>query len=339
MVSKKRTNCIVGNRRTFMRNPKRLISVLIVLCLLSLATSVFAQGQKDQKVTGEEPIRIIFVTPMTAHPVWLGAKYGMDAAVEEFGFDGTWIGADDHSLGKTMEALETAIAEKPDGIICDPFAPSAFTAILQRAKDAGIVVATVCVDAEDTSQRVSFIGTDKIACGMEEAAALHQKVGDDLRIGVMMSNLDAQDQILQVDGLKKYLKDQNLTDAKIVAIQDNDADSVRTIEVLTAMLIAHPEINAIFGTEGAGPASYGTVLKELNLTKEVTAIGMDDVETNLAPVREGTIYGVMAQDFYKMGYLASKNIIEYMKGNEVPDIVDSGVTLVTLENIDTYKNQ
>ncbi len=293
----------------------------------------------SQKAADEKPVRIIFVTPMTAHPVWLGAKYGMDAAIEEFGFDGRWIGADDHGLEKTLEALETAIAERPDGIIVDPFAPSAFTEALKRAKEAGIVVTCVCCDAEDPSQRISFIGTDKIACGMAEAAALHEKVGEELKIGVIMSNLDAQDQILQVEGLKKYLAEKNLDKAEIVDVQDNDADAVKTIEVLTAMLTANPQINAIFGTEGAGPASYGIVLKEMGLTEKVMAIGMDDVETNLAPVKEGTIYGVMAQDFYKMGYLGAKNIIEHLNGNSVPDIVDSGVTLVTKENIDTYKNK
>lgn len=318
---------------------KKSLIILLAVCFLCTAMSVSAQGQKNTQSAQDEPVRIIFVTPMTAHPVWLGAKNGMDAAIAELGFDGTWIGADDHSLEKTMEALETAIAERPDGIIVDPFSPSAFTPILKRAQEAGIVVACVCVDAEDPKQRISFIGTDKIACGMEEAAALHKKVGDDLRIGVMMSNLDAQDQILQVDGLRKYIKDNNLQNAKIVTIQDNDADSVKTIEVLTSMLIAHPEINAIFGTEGAGPASYGIVLKEMGLTKKVIAIGMDDVETNLAPVRDGSIYGVMAQDFYKMGYLASKNIIAHLKGEAVPSVVDSGVSLVTLENINTYKNK
>jgi ribose transport system substrate-binding protein len=197
-------------------------------------------------------------------------------------------------------------------------------------------VACVCCDAEDPTQRISFIGTDKTACGLAEAKALHEKVGDEMKIGVFMGSLDAQDQILQVEGLKQYIAENNLTEAEIIDTQAS-ADAVKTIEVLTAMLTAHPEINCIFGTEGAGPASYGTVLKEMGLTEKVVAIGMDDVETNLAPVREGTIYGVMAQDFYKMGNLAAKYIVDYLNGEEVPDIVDSGVTLVTLENIDTYK--
>ena len=316
---------------------KQVMVVLLIAVLIGTSSMLFAAGQKSTEAAGPEPTRIIFVTPMTAHPVWLGAKNGMDAAATEFGFEGAWIGADDHGLEKTLEALETAIAEKPDGIIVNPFAPNAFTPALQRANDAGIVVACVCTDSENPDHRISFIGTDKLSCGMAQAAALHAKVGDEMKIGVMMSNLDAQDQILQVDGLRKYLKENNLTKSEIVTIQDNDADTVKTIEVLTSMLISHPEINAIFGTEGAGPPSYGIVLEELGLTEKVTAIGMDDVEPNLAPVRKGSLYGVMAQDFYQMGYLGSKYIVEFLDGKEVPDVVDSGVKLVTLDNIDTYK--
>jgi ABC-type sugar transport system substrate-binding protein len=63
------------------------------------------------------------------------------------------------------------------------------------------------------------------------------------------------------------------------------------------------------------------------------------VEQNLAPVKDGTIYGVMAQDFYTMGYLASKYIVQSLNGQSVPSITDSGSTLVTLANIDTYKKK
>ena len=53
-------------------------------------------------------------------------------------------------------------------------------------------------------------------------------------------------------------------------------------------------------------------------------------------VRKGDIYGTTAQDFWGMGYLAGKYLYMNAHGMDVSSSTDTGVILVTKENIDTY---
>lgn len=319
---------------------KNRVIIVIALAMFVMGGMVFAGGQKESKVGGsgqDEELRVLFVSPMVGHPVWLGAKEGMDAAAEEFGFEGVWMGADDHSVEKTVEALENAIAELPDGIVTCPFAPQAFTTTLNKAKEAGIPVTVVAVDTEFEDQRVSFIGTNSWEAGTKQAEALHKAVGDNMKIGVIMSNLDSQNQVIQVDALKAYIED--IPGAEIVDMQENRGDMMKAMEVFSAMIDAYPEMNALFGTEGGGAPGFAKVLEERGLGDAITVISMDDTEQNLAVVEEGKIYGIMAQNFFKMGYLGAQYAWKAAQGIDVPEEVDSGVTLVTQENVDTYKDE
>ena len=63
---------------------------------------------------------------------------------------------------------------------------------------------------------------------------------------------------------------------------------------------------------------------------------MDDLDESLACVREGTITGVVAQNFYGAGYVPIAQAVALVNGEEVPDFTDSGVALVTPDNLDTY---
>ena len=141
--------------------------------------------------------------------------------------------------------------------------------------------------------------------------------------------------VIQVEALKEFLK--TIPGSEIVDMQEDRGDQVKAMEVFTAMIKAHPEMNALFGTEGGGAPGFAKVLEELKVQDKITVISMDDTEQNLAVVKEGKIYGIMAQNFFKMGYLGAQYAADAAKGKEVPSDVDSGVTLVTKENVDTYK--
>jgi ribose transport system substrate-binding protein len=51
-------------------------------------------------------------------------------------------------------------------------------------------------------------------------------------------------------------------------------------------------------------------------------------------LRDGHIDGLVLQDPMKMGYLGVKTIVAHLHGGKVDKRIDTGVTLVTRENID-----
>ena len=284
-----------------------------------------------------EQLKITFVAPKVNDPFWLIVKQGYEDAAEEFGFAAEWTGADDHSVDKTVEALENTIVQKPDGIVTCPFTPSAFTNALQKANDAGITVGLVTVDAESEDLRIAYAGTDSVEAGQLGAQKIAEALGEgtEVKLGVLMSNIDSENQVIQVQAAEDWFKDNNIS-YEIVDKQADDADSAKALEVTTSMLQAHPEINAILSVEAGGTPGVGKAIDELGLSGKIVAICSDATDVNMETIEAGRITGVIAQSPYKMGYYAAKYVFDSLNGEEVPSTTNTGSSFVGIDEIATY---
>lgn len=275
--------------------------------------------------------RIVFVSPQTDFPVWLQAKDGFDAAAEEFGFYGIWTGGGNCDINDMLREIDIAVAEEADAIITCPLNPNNFTSKFDEIMALGIPLVTINVDAALENQRTAYVGSDFREMGFKQADALYKKINGPMRIGIIMSNLDTRNQMIMVSSLRSYIS--TIPNAEIVAIDEDWSDPVIGIAVLSKMLSEHPEINAIFGTEGGGVSGFGKVVRDKELQDELTIIGVDIIQDNLDAIKSKSIYGVLSQDYYAMGYLAGKYAYENSMGLDVPSYSFTNTELVTLENV------
>ena len=289
----------------------------------------------EEQVDTDEQLEFMFCAPKTDDPIWLVAKEGFDAAAQDFGFEGIWTGCIDHTVEGTVQALEATIASQPDGIVACPIAPPAFTNTLQKAVDNDIPLISLILKPESNDLRTAWIGADFTKAGLTSIKEIHETLGtDEIKLGVLVSNMDVDIQIEQYDAAVDYMED--LEGAEMVEILVDLADPIESNRLVTDLLSAHPEVNALQSTESGGTPGVGLALKDLGLTDKVVAVCSDDTDINLDTLREGSIHGVTAQDFWGMGYLAGKFLYMNAHGMEIPDEYDTGVILVTQENIDTY---
>ena len=77
----------------------------------------------------------------------------------------------------------------------------------------------------------------------------------------------------------------------------------------------------------------------MGILDQMTILAIDDIQETIDMVREGAIWGTLAQNFTRMGYESAGMIMDHMEGKPVPSKVDSGLTLVTRENCDTYHEE
>ena len=66
---------------------------------------------------------------------------------------------------------------------------------------------------------------------------------------------------------------------------------------------------------------------------EVKFVGFDGGDQNVQGLKKGDIHGLVIQDPFRMGYLGVKTMIEYLQGMKVEKRIDTGATLVTLDNL------
>ena len=314
---------------------KRIIFLLVFFCLIGSAF-VFAGGEKEQgSGDAEKQPAITFVTPLIGHPVWLDAKRGYEDAAEEFGFKTAWVGPQGIDMDAMVQQIEIALAEGVDGIISCPLNPSAFAAVYEKAAEQGVLITNTAVDTPEDI-RLAFVGTDAYNMGKSGAEALGKKMNGKGKIAVMQGSMDAGNQNEGFNAFSETLSE-NFPDMEIVVRESDDSDMMKALDKFNAIFESYPEVNAIYCLEAsAGPAA-AKVLLERDLVGEVTVLAVDDMEDTLQYIRDGVIWATATQNFYKMGYLGAKYIIDKMNGKDVPSITDSGTIIVTLDNIDTYK--
>jgi ribose transport system substrate-binding protein len=121
--------------------------------------------------------------------------------------------------------------------------------------------------------------------------------------------------------------------------EPNNSDMVIAMQKMEAVFKAYPEINLVIGVAGeVGPAA-AKVVSEMGLRDKITIIAIDDVAETVDWLKKGVIYGIMAQNFYKMGNYGVELLVDYLKDGKEPDNYsnDSGSIFVTMDNFDSYK--
>jgi ribose transport system substrate-binding protein len=74
-------------------------------------------------------------------------------------------------------------------------------------------------------------------------------------------------------------------------------------------------------------------LRQSNLAGKVRFVGFDTSPPLVEALRKGDIDALVAQDPVKMGYLGVKTCVEHIKGKAVETTVDTGVRLITRDNL------
>jgi ABC-type sugar transport system substrate-binding protein len=309
---------------------KKLFWILVAIAALGLVvgSSAFAAPKK---------LNLVFVTPLIAHPVWDVARAGFEAAAKDLGFNGQYVGPQGIDPAEMVNQIELAIASKVDGIITMPIAPTAMRPVIKKAAQAKIPV--VFVGAEDPeSTALAFIGTNEAELGKQGGNAIKARFGSKpLRAIVLQSTMDASFAIKARDGYLAALKD--YPNFKMVTNEACNSDMQIAMQKFEAAFKAYPEINLVIGVCGeAGPAA-AKVIKENKLQNKITVVAIDDVAETMDLIKNGSIWGTEAQNFYKMGNLGAKILVDYITKGIKPASFknDSGSIFVTKDNMETYK--
>lgn len=312
---------------------KAICLILAILMLFGLT----ACGAKEEAAAEKETVHIKFLSLIIGHPVYTRIEDAFKQAAAEYGFEVSFAGVPNAEIDKTIELVETAIAEGCDGIVMDGSGTASLIPVLTKAKEKGLAVGTYFIDVPDETLRCSFVLSDSENIGYNAAKALHEQLGGaDMKMACISGSLDAVDELAQRQGVEKYCSE-NPGCELVVTVTDN-WEAEKTESQFYNIISAYPEVNCIFGTNGVQATALAKGLADLGLdTKTMPTITMDDVDENLAALREGRLYGLMAQDFYAMGYLNGKYVFQTLMGEEgVPPTTQVPAYLVTLDNIDTY---
>lgn len=321
---------------------KRIMSVLLagLVAAGTFAGCQSAEKESVDKSGGEEggaKYNYTFVSPLVNHEYWMTVDEGIQAEAEATGVSVNTIGETKVDVDAMTKYIDSAIASKVDGIITMALSPSALGPAIDRAEDAGIPVILIDTDAPD-SKREAYVGTSNYDAGKEAGEAMIEATGGSAKIGIIRGSESQETDTDRIRGFEDAIAGE--AGMEIIDIQACDSDMLTATQKVQDMLRAYPEINAIFGSEGTGAVAAGKILVEQGREGEITVIGFDDTDECLDYIRQGVVYGTIAQKPNYMGKTAVDMLNQLSDGEELDEtVIDSGVTLVTAENVETYVTQ
>jgi ribose transport system substrate-binding protein len=139
-------------------------------------------------------------------------------------------------------------------------------------------------------------------------------------------------EIGRVGGFKDYIaKNSNL---KIVGTYYSQAQMATALNQTTDVLGANPDLKGIFGANEPTAVGMGRALVQAGKAGKVVGVGFDGNEDLQKFVKDGTLAAIAVQGSYQMGFLGVKTALDAIQGKKVPKFVNTGVVIVTKENIE-----
>jgi ribose transport system substrate-binding protein len=299
----------------------------------------FASGcSKKEEAAGEAParkLRFAIIPKALDIPVFNYARIGAERAAAEFGnVEIEWRAPDSADQLRQKEILESFITQRVDGIAISALNGDFLTATINRAIDAGIPVVTWDSDAPN-SKRLAFYGVDDLQSGriMGEQAI---KMLDGKGTVAIITSVGATNLQRRLDGIKAALA--NAPGIEIVQIYDIKEDTVRCAEIIATGTRRYPELSA-WPSVGGWPIFTRNALASVD-PATTKVISFDTVESGLDLLREGKVQVLLGQKYFGWGSESVKLLHGLKNGTPPPSVViDSGVDIVTRENVEEYAAQ
>jgi ribose transport system substrate-binding protein len=300
------------------------------------APAASAPGAPAAATAPEKP-EIAVIPKGLAHQFWLTVKAGADAAGAELNADIIWQGpAKETEIEKQISIIDDMITRGVDGIVMAACDENALIPTLDKAIAAGIKVVTIDSGVKSDAP-LSFVATDNVAAAKAAADALAKLIGGPGKVGLIPFVPGAATSELREQGFKEGVAAN--PGLELVATLYCHSDVAKAMDAARDMMTANPELKGIFAANEAAAIGAAQAIRTAGKQGQVFLVAFDAAEEEVAALREGVIQALIVQNPFNMGYLGVKTALDALAGKPVEKRVDTGVLVVTKENIDTPEVQ
>jgi ribose transport system substrate-binding protein len=282
-------------------------------------------GHSGSPTAGAKKLTIAVVPKGTTHEFWKSIHAGAIKAARELSAQGTeveviWKGPlreDDRE--QQIQVVEGFIAQGVNGLVLAPLDNRALVRPVEEAQRAGLP--TVIIDSGlESANIVSFVATDNRKGGRLAATRLGELMG----------------------GKGKAL---------LLRYQEGSASTEeREAGFLEEMKAKYPGVTVISSDQYAGATRdtakrtsenllnrFGDDLQGIFTPNESSTAGMLLALQDAMNAKQ--LHGIVVQNPFHMGYLGVRTMVEQLQGKSVAKLLDTGVEIITPENLNTPQSQ
>lgn len=305
---------------------KSMIGVLFTVILSMQLWPAWAQDAK---------LKIAVIPKGTTHLFWKSVEAGVRTAEKELGVEIIWKGPlKENDRAQQIAIVEQFVTEGVSGIVLAPLDDAALKRPVSAAaqKKIPVVIFDSALKGEAGKDFVSFVATNNRKGGSLGGEQLAKLLGGKGKIVLLRYQIGSASTVEREAGFVEVIgKHEGL---QIIA--DNRYAGATAGEAKTAsmnMLDKIKEADGIFCPNESSTFGMLLALRQTNLAGKVKFVGFDTSPPLIEALEKGEIDALVAQDPTRMGYEGVKTLVEHIRGNTVATMVDTGVRLITRDNL------
>ncbi len=305
--------------------------VLIILVLASCTATRMSTAQLPQysevgAVQTAPSYTFGIVYPM-AHSFYEVVTERAEQAAVEHHIEIIVKAPDEPNLEQQIRIMETLIRQGVDGIAIAPIDSAALAPYIDQAVQSGIPVVCFESDAPE-SMRATYIGSDNLESGLRIGQAIDQLLEGRgmILLETGMDSMRSLDE--RLEGFLTYIRDE--TEIDVLDVRYNEGKSDLALAELERMIDDHPHFDAFVSLDYISGASSVLVWKAMGLNRYVLTLGM--MPDLAEAIRNGQITSAISQNEVLWGELIVRHLLWAQEGRALPELVDTGITLVDVDN-------
>ena len=276
----------------------------------------------------------------TTHEYWKSINAGAVKAQRELKAQGTdvniiWKGPlQEDDREQQIQVVENFVGRNVAAIVLAPLDFRALVAPVEDAVHAGIPV--VIIDSKlNSTLPSSTVATDNEKGGQIGARRLGTLLGGKGRVVMLRYEVGSASTEEREAGFLEVMKGE-FPGIELVSIDQYGGATRETAYKASQNLLNRfgTRMDGVFAPNESTASGMLLALREQGLAGKVRFVGFDANEQLVSALRQGDVQGLVVQGPFKMGYLGVMTAVKVLRHEKVPASIDTGVGLVTLDNMD-----
>ena len=269
--------------------------------LIYLAAFIFALSAScSSPPPPPKTVKTVAFITNSASDFWKIVHKGCEKADTELAdvtvaFHTTNTGATTEQNGLIRDALD----RDADALAISVIDPVAQKSVINDAAKRVLVI-TQDSDAPD-SDRSLYLGADNHAAGRQAGELMKKALPQGGKVMVFVGKRDVQNARERFEGFKESLQGSKV---EVIDLLTDDADPIKARENAYQTLKKYPDIAGMVGLWSYNGPSILEALRPEGKLGQIKIVCFDDDRATLAAIKDGTIFGTVAQQPFEYGYQA-----------------------------------
>lgn len=305
--------------------PKALTRLAAVAALTTgaMATTSFAAD-----------LSMAFIVKDMNNPYYWRMGEGAKRAAEELGIELSYVSAEfNGDIEGQIGVVETELVKGHDAIVLVPMNGTALIPKILEANAAGIPVITADTRVDEGPAKVeTFVGLDERSSFAGMAKWVVEQLGGEGQVAILEGFRGSSTAELRLNGMMDVF---NAHDGiEVVASIAADWDQEKGLKASEDILQAHPEVDAIIGSNDLMALGAVQAVKGAGRLDEVIVVGDDAIPSALAALKKGELDATIDGNTDLVGYEAIMAAYRHVsQGEDLDDWIVVESSIMTADDV------